>query len=462
MMRSLWAGVSGLQNHQTRMDVLGNNIANVNTNGFKKGRVTFQDMLSQTLAGAARPTDEVGGVNPQQVGLGMQVSTIDTIHTQGALQSTGVMTDVAVQGNGFFVLNDGDKRYYTRNGAFGLDQDGRLVNPADGMKVQCWMAQTVGGQTFVNNAADIQDLVIPVGSKDPAKATTSVWFASNLDKRTPEIPAGSTAQTIAAGTWQTTFDVFDSFGRVHKLQVNFTKVPGIANRWQAEVSVDPAAQTNTNARVQIGNGAQTGNTFQIDFDNLGALADVRDAQGVNINAGALQAAVAYDVPDATLPPGAAAVRQTFNLNLGNVGAYRDAITQFGDASSTKAVRQDGYGMGYLETFKIDQSGTITGVYTNGSNRTIGQIALASFTNPGGLEKAGENTYTLSNNSGTANIGASGTAGKGKVIAGTLEMSNVDLAEQFTDMIVTERGFQANSRTIQTSDQMLQELLNLKR
>ena len=413
MMRSLWAGVSGLQNHQTRMDVLGNNIANVNTNGFKKGRVTFQDMLSQTLAGAAKPTDEVGGVNPQQVGLGMMVSTIDTIHTQGALQSTGVMTDVAIQGNGFFVLKDGDKSYYTRNGAFGLDRDGRLVNPANGRRVQGWKAQTVGGETFVNNAADMQDLVIPVGSKDPAKATTNVCFASNLDKRTPEIPAGATAQTTQEGTWQTTFDIYDSFGRVHKLQVNFTKVPGVANRWQAEVLVDPAARTATNTRVQIGNGQAAANTFLLDFDNLGALADVRDAAGTIINAGALQAQVSYDVPDTTLPPGAATVRQTFNLNLGSVGAYRDAITQFGDASSTKAVRQDGYGMGYLETFKIDQSGAITGVYTNGSNRSIGQIGLASFTNPGGLEKAGENTYVVSNNSGTANVGASGTAGQGQ-------------------------------------------------
>ena len=463
MMRSLWAGVAGLQNHQTRMDVLGNNIANVNTNGFKKGRVTFQDMLSQTLAGAAKPTDEVGGVDPQQVGLGMMVATIDTIHTQGALQSTGVMTDVAIQGNGFFVLKDGDKRFYTRNGAFGLDQDGRLVNPSNGMRVQGWMAQIAGGQAFVNNAAEVQDLVIPVGSKDPAKATTDVYFASNLDKRTPEIPAGATDQTIQAGTWQTTFDVFDSFGRVHKLQVNFTKQPGVANRWQAAVTVDPGAPTATNTRVQIGAGAGATNTFLLDFDNLGALAGVRNAQGGNaITAGALQAAVSYDVPDTTLPAGQATVRQTFNLNLGTVGAYRDAITQFAEASSTKAVRQNGYGMGYLETFKIDQSGAITGVYTNGSNRVIGQIALGSFTNPGGLEKAGENTYVVSNNSGTANVGASGTAGKGKVIAGTLEMSNVDLAEQFTDMIVTERGFQANSRTITTSDQMLQELLQLKR
>jgi flagellar hook protein FlgE len=301
-----------------------------------------------------------------------------------------------------------------------------------------------------------------VGSKDPAKSTTDVWFASNLDKRTPEIPANSTPQSIQEGTWQTTFDIFDSFGRTHKLQVNFTKVPGVANRWQAEVQVDPAAQVGTNPRVRIGNGAAAANAFQIDFDNFGSLADVRDAAGNVINAGALQAQVSYDVPDATLPPGAATVRQSFNLNLGSVGAYREAITQFADSSSTKAVRQNGYGMGYLETFKIDQTGTITGVYTNGSNRAIGQIALGSFTNPGGLEKAGDNTYVVSNNSGQPNIGAAGTAGKGKVIAGTLEMSNVDLAEQFVDMNVTERGFQANSRTIQTSDQMLQELLQLKR
>ncbi len=462
MMRSLWAGVSGLENHQTRMDVLGNNIANVNTNGFKKGRVTFQDMLSQTLSGAAKPTDEVGGVNPQQVGLGMMVSTIDTIHTQGSLQSTGVMTDVALQGNGFFVLKDGNKQYYTRNGAFSLDQDGRLVNPANGRRVQGWMAQTVGGETFVNNASDLQDLQIPVGSKDPARATTNVFFASNLDKRTPEIPAGATAQTVQEGTWQTSFDIYDSFGRQHKLQVNFTKVPGVANRWRGDVLVDPAAPASTNPRVQVGNGAAVGNTFLLDFDNLGALADVRDAAGAIINAGALQVQASYDVPGATVPAGAATVRQTFNLNLGQVGAYRDAITQFGDTSSTKAVRQDGYTMGYLESFKIDQSGVITGVYTNGSNRVIGQIGLASFTNPGGLEKDGENTYVVSNNSGQPNVGPSGSAGKGKVIAGTLEMSNVDLAEQFTDMIVTERGFQANSRTITTSDQMLQELLTLKR
>jgi flagellar hook protein FlgE len=462
MMRSLWAGVSGLTNHQTRMDVLGNNIANVNTTGFKRGRTEFQDMLSQTLSGAAKPTTEVGGVNPIQVGLGMMVKSIDTIHTQGALQSTGVMTDLALQGNGFFVEQDGNQSYYTRAGSFSLDRDGRLVNPANGMRVQGWMARTVAGEAFVNVSAEIEDLIIPVGSKDPAKATTDISFACNLDKATTEIPVGATAAEIEQGTWATTFDVYDSFGRVHKLQANFQKVPGTANRWQVDVALDPDAAVATNTTVEVGAANNATNRFFIDFDNFGTLAAVRDAQGDLVDAGALQVQVGFDVADTTLPAGAATVRQTFNMNLGEVGAFKDAVTQFAEASSTKAFRQNGYTMGYLETFKIDQAGVITGVYTNGSNRTIGQVALATFTNPGGLEKAGENTYVVSNNSGDANIGPSGIAGKGKVIAGTLEMSNVDLAQEFTDMIVTQRGFQASSRTITTSDQMLQELLTLKR
>ena len=165
MMRSLYSGVSGLQNHQIRMDVIGNNISNVNTIGFKKGRVNFQDMLSQSMQGAARPTEDLGGVNPKQVGLGMTVASIDTIHTQGSLQTTGVATDIAVQGNGFFIMKNGEKEFFTRAGAFGIDEAGTFVNPANGMKVQGWMAETVDGQTFVNTAADPGDITIPVGAK---------------------------------------------------------------------------------------------------------------------------------------------------------------------------------------------------------------------------------------------------------------------------------------------------------
>jgi flagellar hook protein FlgE len=462
MMRSLYSGVAGLQNHQTRMDVLGNNIANVNTTGFKKGRASFHDLLSQTMAGAARPTDEVGGVNPKQIGLGVNVAAIDTLHTQGSLQTTGVNSDLAIQGEGFFIMRSGDQQYYTRAGAFGLDGDGRLVNPATGLRVQGWQAQTLEGITFVNTATALQDLVIPVGGKDPAYASTAVNLACNLDKRTPEIPAGATPLTVREGTWSTSFDIFDSFGRAHTLQVNFSRVPAAANRWRAEVVVDPDAAAPTNTTVEVGGVNNTDNVFFLDFDNLGALQAVLDAQGDTIAQGALQVRVSFDVPEADVPAGQAAYRQAFNLNLGEAGSYRDAVTQFAEKSSTKVVRQDGYTMGYLESFKIDQAGQITAVYSNGTNRLLGQIAMVSFTNPGGLEKAGENIYMVSNNSGDPNIAPSGIAGKGKVIAGTLEMSNVDLAEQFTDMIVTQRGFQANSRSITTSDQMLQELLTLKR
>ncbi|MFP4561796.1 MAG: flagellar hook protein FlgE [Spirochaetia bacterium] len=462
MMRSLYSGVSGLQNHQIRMDVLGNNISNVNTIGFKKGRVNFQDLLSQMMSGAARPTDEVGGVNPKQVGLGMNIASIDTIHTQGSLQTTGNMTDVAVQGNGFFILSSGERDYYTRAGAFGLDEEGTLVNPANGMRVQGWSAETVEGETVINTADEIGDLVIPIGGKDPAAETTEVHLACNLDKRTPLVPPEAGPAQTREGTWTSSFDVYDSFGDVHTLQINFTRVPGLENRWEAEVVIDPEAEEGTNTLVEVGADNNESNTFFVDFSNLGTLEAVLDAQGDIIEEGEIQVPVSFDVLNARIPEGEDSVRQTFNLNLGTVGSADRTVTQFAEQSSTKVYEQNGYPMGYLENFKIDQSGVITGVYSNGSNRLLGQLALASFTNPGGLEKAGESNYMVTNNSGNPDVAPSGIAGKGKILAGALEMSNVDLSEQFTDMIVTQRGFQANSRTIQTSDQMLQELLTLKR
>jgi flagellar hook protein FlgE len=461
MMRSLYAGVSGLQNHQVRMDVIGNNISNVNTIGFKKGRVNFQDLLSQTMSGAARPTDEVGGVNPQQVGLGMNIAAIDTIHTQGSLQTTGIMTDIAVQGDGFFIQRAGDKEFYTRAGAFGLDENGTLVNPANGLRVQGWMAREVDGRTFINTATDVEDLVIPIGSKDPAQATNLIELACNLDKRTALIPPGAGPADVVDGTWSIDKTIYDDFGQTHTLRIDFTRVAGTENQWEATVTVNPDAELPTNTIVDIGDENSDANTFIVEFDNLGTLQSAVDTQGDLIDAGTLQLNLSFDVPETSLEDGAQ-VRQDMLLNLGEVGSVVNTITQFAEKSSTKAFRQDGYGMGYLETFQIDQSGIITGVYSNGANRSLGQLALATFTNPGGLEKAGENTYEVSNNSGEPNIGESGVAGKGKLIAGALEMSNVDLAEQFTDMIVTQRGFQSNSKTIQTSDQMLQELLTLKR
>jgi flagellar hook protein FlgE len=449
------------------MDVIGNNISNINTTGFKKGRVTFQDMLYQQLSAASRPNDEVGGVNPKEVGLGMTIAAIDTIHTQGSLQTTGVNTDLAISGTGFFILTDGSTEVYTRAGGFTVDQNGTFVNPSNGMKVQGWMAQDIDGVQILDTSRETEDLIIPIGGKDPARATTSVNFACNLDKRTPFIGEGAGEAEIRQGTWGTEIQIFDSFGDAHTLRVEFSRIPGAddpnsSNAWNATVTVDPQNPNPTNAAVGFG-AVGVGNTFTVNFSNLGNLASVVDAAGnASPDAGAVLMRVGFDVQNATPGADGGVIRQEFDLNLGTVGGLVNSITQYAEGSTTKAFTQDGYTMGYLENFKIDQSGGITGIYTNGTSRILGQIALASFANQGGLEKAGDNNYAASNNSGIANVGASNSQGKGKIISGVLEMSNVDMAEQFTDMIVTQRGFQANTRTIQTADQLLQELLTLKR
>jgi flagellar hook protein FlgE len=466
MMRSLFSGVSGLQNHQTRMDVIGNNIANINTTGFKRNRVNFQDIIYQQLQGAARPTEDLGGVNPKEVGLGMSIASIDTLHIQGSLQTTGVQTDLAIVGQGFFVLDDMGKQLYTRAGAFSIDSDGVMVNPANGMKVQGWMAMEIDGYNVLDVSRPVEQLVIPVGGKDPAKATTMVDFACNLDKRIPELPENPTGAQVRDATWSTSIDIYDTFGDKHILQVEFTRVPGTANSWNAAVNVDPQNAVATNASIGFGEDAPAAGglqTFVVNFSNNGTLLSAEDGAGnVSGASGMVQMNVAYDVQTATPNDDGTLVRQEFVLNLGTVGGFTRSITQYAEASSSKAVEQDGRTMGYLENFKIDSTGVITGIYSNGSTRDLAQVAIATFPNQGGLEKAGDNTFRMSNNSGLANIGPSGIAGKGKIVSGTLEMSNVDMADQFVDMIVTQRGFQANSKTIQTADQLLQELLTLKR
>ena len=463
MMRSLYSGVSGMQNHQTRLDVIGNNVSNVNTTGFKRGRVNFQDMISQQLTGAAKPTEEVGGVNPKEVGLGMTVASIDTIFTQGNLQSTGVSTDIAIQGNGFFVLKNGQETFYTRAGTFGVDSEGTLVNPANGLRVQGWMAQEVNGEMVINTAGSTEDLIIPIGQKDAAKATTNVDFACNLNKNTLMLEEGASDSDILKATWGTETKVYDSFGNEHMLSVSFTRVPGTNNQWQATVNVDAENAAETMTRVGLGTTDGVENTFVVTFDNFGRLQSVTDSAGNVTNDNSQVSIMAsFNVPGGNPDAEGNPLRQTMNINLGTIGSIENTITQFAESSSTKAFYQDGYTMGYLDNFKIDASGIITGVYSNGTTRAIGQIAMASFTNQNGLEKAGDNTYVASNNSGLANIGTSGVAGKGSLLAGALEMSNVDLTEQMTDMIVTQRGFQANSKTIQTADTLLDTVLSLKR
>ncbi len=455
MMRSLFSGVSGLKNHQTRMDVIGNNISNVNTYGFKSSRVTFQDMLSQTIAGAAKPEENKGGVNPKQIGLGMTIASIDRIFTQGSLQTTGNQTDLAISGDGFFIVSDGDKKFYTRSGTFGLDKNGSLVNPASGLKVQGYMAEkNAKGEMIVrDNGGATQDLVIPVYSKVEAKETNNVRYKCNLDSRTSIVSPNATGKMRSSAGVTTNIDVYDKKGDTHRMTLTFWKTG--TNQWTASAAVSDAASPLILDIETQGNNANTTSRMNLKFSPDGRLVSVGDESSPDeANQGELLVQAKFRVA------GDPNVR-SISFNLGKAGLL-EGITQFSSPSTTKAVEQDGYNMGYMESFNIDNSGLITGVYSNGTKQSVGKVAMSVFTNPQGLTAAGDNIYEVSNNSGAANLGPAGQAGRGKIIAGALEMSNVDLSDQFTDMIVTQRGFQANSKTIQTSDQMLQELLGLKR
>lgn len=453
MMPSLYSGVSGLKTHNVRMNVVGNNISNVNTYGFKYSRVTFQDLLYQTLSGAASPTQEKGGVNPKQSGLGVKTAAIDKIFSEGSIQSTGKNTDLSIQGEGFFIVGKGDQEFYTRAGTFDIDKNGTLINPANGMRVLGWESQPdAQGNIYIDSSSSIGEITIPIYGKTPAKATTEATLKSNLDTTTEIIRPDMTEAERLKATVRTSIDVYDSEGEIHQMQIQFEKTA--QNQWRAttEMTDVQGAVTLDLANVEAA-PAGANNQVVLNFDQLGGLVSLTDTAGNTVNQGSLAASL-----KATLP-GKEPVN--ININFGTVGEF-NGVTQFGNPSTTKLVAQNGYSMGYLESFEIDDSGVITGSFDNGQKHPLGQVALAVFTNPGGLTTVGETMFAESNNSGMAIVGEPDTAGRGKVQAGTLEMSNVDLAEQFTDMIVTQRGFQANSRTITTSDQMIQELLTLKR
>ena len=407
MMRSLFSGVSGLKNHQTRMDVIGNNIANVNTVAFKAGRVNFEDILSQTVEGARSPqTGGMGGVNPKQVGLGMGISSIDTLFTPGSLQSTDNPTDFAVQGEGFFIVSDGSQVYYTRDGAFKTSADGALVN-SNGFRLQGWMADTDGN---IDSTQALQNITIPVGAQMKPKATTQIAFEGNLD-----------ANAAAGSEWITSVQVYDSLGNPHNLTITFTKTT-TANEWGWEATLD-------------GIQATSDGTGTITFDANGSIS----SSGTG-------------TPNFAIP-GANAI--SLNIDFSQ-------LTQFGGNPTAYINFQDGYEAGSLDMVSTDSGGVLTGIFTNGQSKALAQIALATFSNPGGLLKEGGNLYQISNNSGLPNIGTADSGGRGSIAVGALEMSNVDLAQEFTNMIVTQRGFQANSRVITTSDEMLQDLINIKR
>jgi len=409
MMRSMFSAVTGLKNFQTKMDVIGNNIANVNTVGFKKSRVTFQDALSQTMRGAASPQGDRGGTNPMQVGLGMSIASIDTIHTPSSAESTGYATDLAIDGDGYFIVSDGLNTYYTRAGAFGFDEYGNLTT-SNGLKVLGWQDLDTYTVPSDKSPTNINEIVIKEGMMMEANATDAVSFAKNLD-----------AETATGGSYEVGFKVYDSLGQAHNMKIAFTKTGN--NTWDYAISSDEGL-------------AVSGNTGSLTFDSSGNL--------TSSNGGACTITSTNGAANISFTPDFAGATQTAGEN------------------NIELDSQNGYAAGSLTGISIDTNGVISGVFDNGQSRELAQVALAGFANPGGLIKAGNNLYQYSNNSGEPQIGTSGTSGRGTIMPSYLEMSNVDLSEEFTQMIITQRGFQANSRIITTSDEMLQELVNLKR
>ncbi len=412
MIRSMYSAVSGLQSHQLMMDVVGNNIANVNTHGFKRSSSMFQEVLSQYLTGASAPTETTGGTNPNQVGLGSMVSGTPQTFEQGFLQVTNRELDVAIQGDGFFVVDDGVERLFTRAGSFFLDADGRMVT-SDGALVQGWAAEIDGSFDPAQEAGIIR---IPMGDLQPPVVTSQITLGGNL-------PSTSlVGETITTG-----LEMYDDQGNSVPLTIAFQKTA--LDQWTASATYGdpPTAVPMTDNVVTFNNGEVLA---PADFD-------------INIAAGS--------IPD----------MGAISLTIGGPDTDR-RVTQFGVSSSLVVSNQNGSEAGLLQTISIGPDGTIAGSFSSGQTKPVAKLALAIFANPGGLERVTGSTWRPTVNSGLPQVGQVNTGGRGLVAPGSLEMSNVDLAQEFTSLIQSQRGFQANSRVVTSADELLGEIVNLKR
>ena len=505
MMRSLYAGVSGIKVHQTRMDVIGNNIANINTVGFKGSRTTFADILSQTQVGASQPNENRGGISPRQIGLGVAVASVDLLTSDGSPQSTGKNTDVALSGNALFVLDNGGQTVYTRDGAFEFDAEGNYGLPGSGYKVQGWNA--IDGQLTTNSQPT--DINVRAGKTMPANATTFIQYDGNLNAGDKIIESISyldvngnsgtvsadellnggkgvyvdgsyvisatlnmtdgTRRRVTSGYYEvgysipvtTVANVYDAEGGKHPvtLLLDRSSVAQPENRWrlylsptgslssgsapQDIISIPTTSVTLADGvtQVSLGGGSAWSNIY---FNGDGTLDVVGDPRTINSST-----QLSFD-------PGSEVGASTpFTVEIDYSG-----LTQFvGNTSAFPTT--DGNAYGILQSIAIDSSGVITGTYTNGVIQNEAQIAVAQFVNFSGLTKVGNSTYIESNNSGQANIRTVDALGV-TITPSALEMSNVELANEFADMIVTQRGFQSNSKIITVGDEMLETLINMKR
>lgn len=612
MLKSLFSGVTGLQSHQIAMDVESNNIANVNTIGYKYSRANFSDLLAQTNQIATAPQGELGGKNAVQIGLGTTVNSITRIHSQGSIQNTDKNTDVAIQGDGFFIVSaDGGNTYkYTRAGDFKFDASGNFVDN-NGFIVQGWLRDEDTG--LVDSTAPITNIQIPSGLTTPAFASTEITVKANLSSSaivdqfsptyqisTAGVITTADGRTVAAADAEDMGIMFNGSGEAFQLSpataasfagggqgmtvsfdggvtvrdfrytdgtppaglvaagtlglVNDTyyfnsaaDLRGALQTFSQITSAGSTVEVNDQGKFVLRNTAGTALAVQIDpivdantIENArfteafatmaGALPvgtsvkqsqpintathatsiDVYDSLGgkhtVSINfrkdsvntttgftdwrynitvpvPGSLSGAIApnlnildggiitfdsngalstYNIPSIDFSPNnGAAANQQVNLNFGTLGAY-DGITSFDNDSGTSGISQDGYPGGDLVGIRIDQSGTLVGSFTNGRSFGLAQIGMAKFSNNEGLVSDGGNVYLQSANSGDPIIGTAATAGRGFMQSSALEASNVDLSKSLTQLIIIQRGYQANGKTITTSDTLLETLIGLKR
>jgi len=559
LLNSLFSGVSGLRNHQAMMDVIGNNIANVNTIGYKGSRITFSDTFNQMIKAGTNPTDGAGGTNSMQVGLGMKVNSIDRNWNQGTFERTGITTDLALQGPGLFILNNNGTQQYSRAGAFIFDADGTLVNPQNGAVVQGKVANGLGEIPAGNS---VQDIVIDKNLRLPAIATENITWGGNLESSSPtmrtdivEMNGNLKSDDVLhlAGTGSQTHTIYGTDGTAYQLILDYendaydgTKTPPTNASYTVNYEVldsdgnplstpvkgsqlltfDAITGKNTTTALNISDSSGFVN-FELNFNSLTRNDSPTDINSVidkgdtpeevtgtvtiydtlgnahsltikythvdnnswawNVEepaTGTLETAAPNEPngiikfkPDgtidqikqgdtlvATLPsisfkPANGADTMPMNLDF---GSGTEGITQTSLSSQVAALSQDGSAASSLANLNIDQYGNIVGIFSNGTSQSLAQVMVATFTNLNGLVSIGDNMYQVAANAGTPRIGEPGESTTTTIQSGALEQSNVDLSEEFTKMIVSQRGFQANARVVTTADALLQEITNLIR
>lgn len=413
MISSFSTALSGLNAASSAINVIGNDLANLNTTGYKANSIQFSELISQ----------QIGGSGAGQVGLGVAQARVVANYSQGSLQTTNGATDVAIQGNGFFVVkNQSAQTVYTRDGSFRVNGDGMLVTGA-GDPVQGWSAASGG----VNTNSTIGNISVPLGATVPATPTSTMNIGLNLDSRS--LTSGSGA------TFSAPIQVFDSQGQSHTLTATFNKTA--TNTWNYTLGI-PASDLRTGGTTTVASGTMT-------FDangNLSNPAASSDPQRVSITG---------------LADGAGDM--SINWNLYN-SSGKSSISQLAAASGVGNTTQDGFPAGQINNISLQNGGLLVANYSNGQSVSVGQLAIASIANPDTLMVAGNNYLQTSPGTSAPSIGTAGSGARGHIVAGALESSTVDIAQEFTSLLTFQRGYQANSRIITTTDQLLQETVNL--